>query len=170
MRRKSCYICPVFTGNLLNLYSVEDSDDDMKSVRSAFRWFIYIYIYTHMLISSPIIQYLFSLSSEYQGKYFYSSDQWFGRCVRSFTSISQVCSTAHIVLFWSGSMCLTMTWKVWKAHLGISVLVHISYAYTNLSKCYQSTPSTCCVEKQTIQGGWPCWRWCVSVMLRVLKC
>ena len=58
--------------------------------------------------------------------------------------------------------------KASKVHLGILCLYTSCIDMLSQIQYYQSTMSMCYIQRQAVQGYWPCWRWCVSVKLSII--
>jgi len=156
-------MCLICIGNSSGLCSVEDSDDDIKSVKKSFRWiilFLHMYSYPYQ-----IFKHFISLSFHYQGNGFHDGGR---QCRLHVRSNYQVYRTAHIMLFWSELMRQMTIWKASKVHLGILCLYTSCIDMLSQIQYYQSTASTCYIQRQAVQGYWPCWRWCVSVKLSII--
>ena len=136
-------MCLICIGNSSGLCSVEDSDDDMKSVKKSFRWiilFLHMYSYPYQ-----IFKHFVSLSFHYQGNGFHNGGQQFWLHVHS---IYQVYQIAHIMLFWSELMRQTTIWKASKVHLGILCLYTSCIDMLSQIQYYQSTTSVCYIQRQ----------------------
>jgi len=161
MRRKSCYICPVFTGTcwILQCWRLWWWHE---SVRSAFRWFIYIYIYiyTYLYLTDHPIQYLFSLSSNTKGNISTAvtsdSDDACARLLPSRKSVLPL-----NMLFWSGR-CVWRWHESVKSASSISVL-YVFHTRTLIYLSVTSRPVHVLCRKQPSKAV-TMLRWCVSVM------